>query len=164
MKWKRNCSIHVAKLKGYTAQLICIFVFIAQLISTFVFATRIVQLLHYLFPNFQDSSFLLWVYKPICVGPGRKSRKPVFSSRGAHIVLLFLTSFVHQQNRRLTGISVVLTEMYLQQRTLSYLKHKCQGQQFFYTSFDPFAMNRLASLYYLWGGGIGGRESFLATD
>ena len=44
----------------------------AQLISAFVFAIRIVQSLYYLHPKFQASSHLLWLYSPVCVGPGRK--------------------------------------------------------------------------------------------
>ena len=44
----------------------------ARLISTFVFATQIVQFLLYLYPKCQDSSFLLWMYRPVCVGPGQK--------------------------------------------------------------------------------------------
>ena len=52
---------------------------IAKLISAFVFATRIVQSLYFLNSKFQAASHLLWLYSPICVGPGRKSRRPVFS-------------------------------------------------------------------------------------
>ena len=48
-----------------------------------VFAIRIVQSLFYLNPKFQASSHLLWLYSPVCVGPGRKSRRPVFSQRGS---------------------------------------------------------------------------------
>ena len=44
----------------------------AQLISAFVFAMRIVQSLFYLNPKFQASSHLLWLYSPVCDGPGRK--------------------------------------------------------------------------------------------
>ena len=44
----------------------------AKLISTFVFATRIVQFLFYLNPKFQASSSFLCLYRPVCVGPGRK--------------------------------------------------------------------------------------------
>ena len=36
------------------------------------FATRIVQSLYYLNPKFQASSHLVWLYSPVCVGPGRK--------------------------------------------------------------------------------------------
>ena len=46
-------------------------------VVTFVFPTGIVQFLIY--PKFQDSSFLLCAYRPACVGPGRKSQRPVFS-------------------------------------------------------------------------------------
>ena len=56
----------------------------AKLISVFVFATRIVQSLFYLNPKFQASSHLLWLYSPVFVGPGRKSRRPVFSQRGSY--------------------------------------------------------------------------------
>ena len=34
-------------------------------------------------PKFQASSHLLWSYSPVCVGPGRKPRRPVFSQRGS---------------------------------------------------------------------------------
>ena len=54
----------------------------AQLISAFVFANRIVQSLFFLNPKFQAPSQLLWLYSPVCVGPGRKPRRPVFSQRG----------------------------------------------------------------------------------
>ena len=57
----------------------------AQLISAFVFAIRIVQSLYYLHPKFQASIHLLWLYRPVCVGPGRKPRRPVFSQRGSNI-------------------------------------------------------------------------------
>ena len=54
----------------------------AQLISAFVFAIRIVQSLNFLNPKFQASSRLLWLHSPVCVGPGRKRRRLVFSQRG----------------------------------------------------------------------------------
>ena len=55
----------------------------AQVISAFVFAIRLVQSLYSLNPKFQTSSHLLWLCSPVCVGPGRKPRKPVFSQRGS---------------------------------------------------------------------------------
>ena len=64
----------------------------AKLISAFVFATRIVQFLFYLNPKFhlnpkfQASSSFLSLYRPVCVGPGRKPRRPVFSRRGSYHV------------------------------------------------------------------------------
>ena len=54
----------------------------AKLISAFLFATRIVQSLYFLNLKFQASSHLLWLYGPVCVGLGRKPRRPVFSQRG----------------------------------------------------------------------------------
>ena len=43
----------------------------------------IVQSLYYLNPKSQVTSHLLWLYSPVCVGPGRKPRRPVFSQRGS---------------------------------------------------------------------------------
>ena len=57
----------------------------AKLISAFVFATRIVQSLYVLNPKFQASSHLLYLYSPVCVGPGRKPRRPVLSQRGSYV-------------------------------------------------------------------------------
>ena len=51
----------------------------AKLISAFVIATLIVQPLYFLNPKFQASSHLLWLHSLVCVGPGRKPRRPVFS-------------------------------------------------------------------------------------
>ena len=56
----------------------------AKLISAFVFAILIVQSLNYLNPKFQASGHLLWLYSLVCVGPGWKSRRPVFSQRGSN--------------------------------------------------------------------------------
>ena len=63
----------------------------AKLISAFVFATRIVLFLFFLNPKFQASSLLLRLYRPVCVGPGRKPRRPVFSRRGSIDVHFFKT-------------------------------------------------------------------------
>ena len=57
----------------------------AQLISAFGFALRIVQSLYYLNPKFQTPSYLLWLYNPVCVAPGRNPQRPVFSQRGSII-------------------------------------------------------------------------------
>ena len=56
-----------------------------KLISAFVFATQIVQSLFFLNPKFQASSHLRWLYSLVCVGPGWKPRRPVFSERGSYI-------------------------------------------------------------------------------
>ena len=60
----------------------------AKLISAFVFATQIVQSLYYLNLKFQASSHLLLCYSPVCVGPGRKPRRPVRHNK-AHIIPRF---------------------------------------------------------------------------
>ena len=46
-------------------------------------ATRIVQSLYFLNSKFQASRHLLWLYSLVCVGPGRKPRRPVFSQQGS---------------------------------------------------------------------------------
>ena len=56
----------------------------AKLISAFVFATWIIKSLFFLDPKFQASSYLLWPYSLVCVGPGLKPRRPVFSQRGSN--------------------------------------------------------------------------------
>ena len=53
----------------------------ADQITAFVFTIRIVQSLYFLNPKLQASSHLLWLYSPVCVGTGRKPRRPVFSQR-----------------------------------------------------------------------------------
>ena len=55
----------------------------AQLISDFVFATQIVQSLYSLNQKYEASGHLLWQYSPVCIGPGRKPQRPVFSQRGS---------------------------------------------------------------------------------
>ena len=57
----------------------------AKLISAFVFATQIVQSLYFLNPNFHASSHFLWLPSPVCVGPGRKPRRLVFS-QGSYVI------------------------------------------------------------------------------
>ena len=51
--------------------------------QAFVCATRIVQLLYFLNTEFNASSHRLWLYSPVCVGPGQKPRRLVFSQRGS---------------------------------------------------------------------------------
>ena len=68
----------------------------AKLISAFVFATRIVQSLFYLNPKFQASSHLLWLYSLVCVGPGQKPRRPVFSERGSYYLHLWWLHMLKQ--------------------------------------------------------------------
>ena len=57
----------------------------SKLISAFVYATRIVQSLFFLNTKFQVSSHLVWLYSTVCVGPGRRPRRPVFSERGSYV-------------------------------------------------------------------------------
>ena len=50
----------------------------AQLISAFVFAIQILQSVVFLNLKFQASSLLLWLYSPVCAGPGHKPKLLVF--------------------------------------------------------------------------------------
>ena len=60
-----------------------------------------VQSLYFLKPKFQASSHLLWLYSPVCVGPGRKPER-WFSHETAHL-LMFQFGFLAHLSRRLTG-------------------------------------------------------------
>ena len=85
----------------------------AKLISVFVFATRILQSLCFLNSKFQASSHLLWLYSPVCVGPGRKPRRPVFSRRGSYFLHTrwdFIPCFPSGKNKKL-DMSEVLGEV-----------------------------------------------------
>ena len=44
----------------------------------------IVQSFYFLNTKFQASSHLLWLYNSVCVGPGRKPGRPVFSQQGSY--------------------------------------------------------------------------------
>ena len=59
----------------------------AKLIGASVFAIRKVQSLYFLNTKIQASSYLLCLYSLVCVGPGRKPRRPVFSQRCSFHVL-----------------------------------------------------------------------------
>ena len=48
------------------------------------FATLIVQILFFLNLKFQASSLLLRLHRLVCVRPGRKPRRPVFSCRSSY--------------------------------------------------------------------------------
>ena len=73
----------------------------AKLISAFVFAIQIVKSLFYLNPKFLASSHLLWLYCPVCVGPGRKPRRQVFSERGSNL-------WIHLLTNNILGVSLQL--------------------------------------------------------
>ena len=87
----------------------------AQLISTLVFANRIVQSLYYLNPKFQASSHLLWLYRPVCVGPGRKPLRPFFSQRGLFLFTGCQHHLVDQDQNGSTALTLV--QRFLCQRT-----------------------------------------------
>ena len=63
--------------------------------SVFVCAIQIVQFLVFLNLKFQASNHLLRLYRPVCVGPGRKPRRPVFLRRGSYYEAIH---FLHSQS------------------------------------------------------------------
>ena len=67
----------------------------AKLISAFVFATYIVQSLYFFHTKFQASNHLVVSCSPVCVGPGRKPRRPVFSQRGSNIFIILHVHYVN---------------------------------------------------------------------
>ena len=54
------------------------------------FRYRLVQYLYFIYPKFQASCYLLWLYSLVCVGPCRKPRRPVFSQRGSFDGITFM--------------------------------------------------------------------------
>ena len=90
------------------------FAVIAKLISVFVFATQIVQSLYYLNPKFQASSHLLWLCSLVCIGPGRKPRRPVFSEQGSNVLATRQhIDCTHFSKGSRTACLVVLMAVYL---------------------------------------------------
>ena len=74
-----------------------------HLIIAFVFGTRIVQLLIYLYPKFQASSFLLWLYSLVCVGPCRKPKLLVFSCTSSYSIFFAGYTFIYYEASLLKG-------------------------------------------------------------
>ena len=59
----------------------------SQLIRAFVFTTQIMyNPFYYIYPKFQASGCFLSLHRPVCVEPGQKSRRPVFSCRGSYVI------------------------------------------------------------------------------
>ena len=52
--------------------------------------------------KFQASSHLLWLYSPVCVRPGRKPRRPVFSQRGS-----YYNTILAAENKDTVGLHVL---------------------------------------------------------
>ena len=62
-------------------------------------------ILFFLNPKLQASSHLLWLYSLVCVGPGRKPQRPVFSLRGSNVIkeLVQVKSACSNKNIALIG-------------------------------------------------------------
>ena len=63
------------------------------------FTTWIVQSLNFLNPKFQVYSQLLWLYSLVCVGPGWKSRRQLFSQHSSYKTWWQGDSNEHPQHR-----------------------------------------------------------------
>ena len=71
-------------------------------------AIRIVQSLYYLNQKFQASSHRLWLYNWVCVGPGRKPLRPVFSQRGSNNIHFEGCKIQTKQSKGLHSLSFCL--------------------------------------------------------
>ena len=90
---KTNNVLHMSRLMRKPTICICenkdtdqIISVTAKLISAFVFATQIVHFLFFLNVKFQASSSFLCLYRPVCVGSGRKQHLLVFSRDGSFMI------------------------------------------------------------------------------
>ena len=86
MKWKWAASWENQRFAYAKTKTQISFAVTAKLIRAFVFAIRIVQSLFFLNTKFQASSHLQWLHSLVCVRPGLKPRRPVFSERGPYKV------------------------------------------------------------------------------
>ena len=77
------------------------------------FTIGLIQFLYYLNLKFQASSNLVWLYSPVCVGPGRKHRRPVFSQRGSnkHCSIAPLLPFLSYYTCK-CGVCLYMTSMF----------------------------------------------------
>ena len=96
-----------------------------------------------LLPKFQASSHILWLYSPVCVGPGQKPRKPVFSERGSYtrcqvsvlhdLCLLYLTCY---------KTSVYFYLGYLYGSSGTYALTFLTAGMYMYQSYDMFSTDK----------------------
>ena len=107
-------SLYMSRVMRKPAFCICINKDADQLCSysAFVFATWIVLFLYFLNPKFQASRHILWLYSPVCVGPGRKPRRPVFSQLGSLAGTLIAVSWTVDQRQVCHENPEILTSTY----------------------------------------------------
>ena len=75
---QKTNNLHDAKTKTETSLAVT-----EKLIVAIVFSTQIVQSLFFLNPKSQAFSLLLWLYRLVCVRPGRKPKLLVFLCKGS---------------------------------------------------------------------------------
>ena len=74
----------------------------------FVLTTQIVQFLYKVNPEFPASSHLLCLYSSVCVRPGRKPQRPVFSHRS----LFNMQSSIHYTFSRKSETALKLATLW----------------------------------------------------
>ena len=84
-----------------------------QLISAFVFTTQIVQFLYFRNPEFQASSHFLRLYSPVCVRPGQKPGRPVFSQRGSYVLGMAISENILDAIYKSRKVIVVLSQNFM---------------------------------------------------
>ena len=67
----------------------------AEIICRFYHFHQKIQFRFFPHPKFPASTHLLWLYSPVCVGPGLKPKLLVFSSTGSNVSSVFFGSSVN---------------------------------------------------------------------
>ena len=107
------------------------------------FATRIVQSLYFLNLKFQASSHLVWLYSLVCVGPGWKPRRLVFSQRSSYIFLSWATLLMSYVPSQINSKSTAARSHYANapmQYTVIF--HSCKNDNFQIKNCNIFAQNK----------------------
>ena len=60
-----------------------------------LFPDWIVWYLYFLCPKFQATTYLLWLRRPVCVLPGRKPQRQVFSWRGSNTNVPYIILYIY---------------------------------------------------------------------
>ena len=89
------------------------------MISAFVFTTWMMQFLFCLYPKFQASSLLLWLYRLVYIRPSRKHKLLVFTCEGSNWILtLPFDSLLSHTNMQLV-ISLFLIVQFIWEQELT---------------------------------------------
>ena len=105
----------------------------AKPISSFVSATLIAQSFYWLNTKLQTSSYNLFLYSPVCVGPDRKPRRLVFSERGPYVIeteIKSVTFYNSMLGSRRSTIFMLFYKIKLTMMNLIYLSSNSNSSKF----------------------------------